>query len=225
MDHPAEAIGAVASARLQSREEGDIVMGWFSKIETAEQAEKAIKEVSWLLYLLAGVDLLLVLFLHRPLILLDVLLLLAFGVQFSRTRSGCVALLIAGYALVNGALTVLSHLGFVDGIGTNIFLVMFIVAAAFRGVQAAVIYHGEHETRTNVKGVVILSIIATALSAVGFVAVIVGAIAAGYDLESDAGSTAAGVWLMPAVAVPWFLVFGRMPPFVRRLRVVKSTQT
>jgi hypothetical protein len=194
-----------------------------SKIATAEQADRAIREVTGTLYALAGLDFLLfVLFLRKPVFLLDVFFLLAIGFVLKRSRSRSVAVLVAGYAILTGLMALLARLGLYGGTsGTNVILGALVAFAAFRGVYATFVFQREQRTKANVKGVILLSVTSTFLSALAFAAVIVIALVAGYDLEQDADSNAVGPWLIAGIVLPWFLVFGRVLPFIRRLCVVR----
>lgn len=195
---------------------------WF--IGTVEQADRAIREVSGTLYALAGAFLLVVLFLSKPEYLIDVFFLVAMGFALRRSRSRSVALLVAGYAMFAGVQTLLVHLGLSSGSGANVFLAVLVILAAFLGVYATFVYHREQRTRANIKGVVLLSGISIVLSAIAYVFVIVVTFSAGYDLEQEADSTAVGAWLIAGTTLPWFLVFGRVLPFIRRLHVVTTGQ-
>ena len=198
---------------------------WFvSKIETVEQADRAIRGVSGTMYALAGAFLLVVLFLSKPEYLIDVFFLVAMGFALRRSRSRGVALLVAAYAMFAGVHTLLVHLGWYSGRGANVFLAALVIVAAFRGVYATFVYHREQRTRANIKAVVLLSAISIVLSAIAYVVVIVVTLSAGYDLEQEADSTAVGAWLIVGMLLPWFLVFGRVLPFIRRLRVVTTGQ-
>jgi hypothetical protein len=194
-----------------------------SKIETTEQADKAIREVTGTLYALAGLDFLVfVLLFRKPLFLVDVFFLLAMGFVLKQSRSRSVAVVVAGYAMVSGLVALLSRLGLYTGTsGTNVILGALVAFAAFRGVYATFVFQREQRTKANVRGVILLSVTSTFLSAVAFAAVIVIALVAGYDLEQDADSNAVGPWLIAGIVLPWFLVFGRVLPFIRQLRVVR----
>jgi hypothetical protein len=222
---------ALFSSRIKShrelppvKSEGQRMQSLFSKIETTEQAEKVIREVSILLYGLAALNFLFfVVYLGKPVYLTDVGFLVLAGLILRGSRSRCVAAVVAAYALFVGTLTVLARAGIYEGDGgRNVVLAVIVAFAAVRGVNATVIYHRNHGTKANPRGALALTAIAAVLSALAFVAVVLIAPTAGFDLENDADSDVVGGWSIPALAAPWVLVFGRVVPFVRRIRVTKT---
>ena len=190
----------------------------FSKIETTEEADKVIRYLSILLYAMAALDFVIyVIVLAKPASLVDVAFLALSVFILRRTRSRCVAAVVAAYALL-----VLARAGLYEGSGTNVIVAGIVALTAARGVYATLVYHRNQGTRANPRGVLALTAIAAGLSGIAFFTVVVLALRVGFDLESDADSKAIGQWLVPALAAPWFLVFGRALPFVRGIRVTKS---
>jgi len=190
----------------------------FSKIETTEEADKVIRYLSILLYAMAALDFVIyVIVLAKPASLVDVAFLALSVFILRRTRSRCVAAVVAAYALL-----VLARAGLYEGTGTNVIVAGIVALTAARGVYATLVYHRNQGTRANPRGVLALTAIAAGLSGIAFFTVVVLALRVGFDLESDADSKAIGQWLLPALAAPWFLVFGRALPFVRGIRVTKS---
>ena len=203
---------------------------FFSKIETKEQAEKVIREVSIVLYVVAAIDLLLyVLYLGKMVYVGEVVLLVLTGLLLRRSRSRSIAVVVAAYAIFIGILTFLARAGiYHEAGGQNVIVALIVIFTAIRGVNATWVYHRIQGTQTNTRGVVVLTAVAAVLTLVVFVGGFLLAAANGYDLDkdsdsdSDSDSDAVGQMLVPFLVAPWFLVFGRVLPFLRRIRVTKA---
>jgi len=193
----------------------------FSKIETREQAQKAINEVAYGLYILAAIQfILLYLLLHSKLALSDVVFMLSMGFILQRSRSRSVAIIITIYAVYISAATLATKIGISHEGGTNVFLAAIVAYAAYRGVVGTFVYHQHMNCRSDAKHIVILSIIASVLTIVVFFFTIFVGIAVGYNLDRDDDVNALGLVLLMTILATWLVVFNRFLPFTRRLRVL-----
>jgi multisubunit Na+/H+ antiporter MnhC subunit len=197
---------------------------YFSKIQTVEQAEQAIKEVAYVLYAIAALQALLGFFIYPRLAswTFDVAFAVVMGFILQKSKSRCVALVVAAYATIVALLTVAIGLGLYGGEGgKNIVLAAIVAYTAYRGVYATVRLHRWRNTKADRKNVAILTVIAVVLTAVVVLATIVIAVVLGYDLHRDTDTDTVGFALFFAVWMVWLLVFDRLLPVIRRLQVVK----
>ena len=189
----------------------------FSKIETKEQAEKAIRYVSRVLYAVAAVDLMVyVLYLGKLVYVGEPVVLVHTSFVLRRSRSRSLAIVVAAYASFNGVWMIY------QAGGHSVPVSLIVLLTAIRGVNATWVYHRIQGTQTNTRGVVVLTAVAAVLTLVVLVGGSLLAAAKGYDLDKDSDSNAVGQMLLPFLAAPWFLVFGRALPFLRRIRVTKA---
>jgi hypothetical protein len=201
---------------------------YFSRIETVEQAEAAVREVAHFLYGLAALDFLVALFdaffvsSGLAWIAVDAAFVVTMALVLRATKSRCVALLIAAYAILSGTMTVLNVFGITHMGGTNLVLAAMIAGIACRAVYVTSVYHRLRHSRTQLKNVVILSVVATGLSAVVFFIVVCGWIAFGGLHRPETDNSMLGMATLVAIVGVWLLVFNRLLPFTRRLRVVRS---
>ena len=196
----------------------------FSKIETKEQADKAIRVVSIVLYVVGVLNLLLYLFVLGKMVYLSEAVCIVLGAfLLRRSRSRSLAVVLTAYAVYVGILTLLTRVGaYQGGGGTNVFVALIVIFTAIRGINATWVYHRIQGTQTNKRGVIVLTAVAFVLSLVVFVGGFMLAAALGYDLDSVPDTDAVGEMLVPFLIAPWFLVFGRALPLLRRIRVTKA---
>jgi len=196
--------------------------GWFSKIETKEHAERAIKEVSYALYVVAVIDALIGLFWQGRSMILEALFVALLGFLLQRSKSRSVALVAAAYAVFVCGLTIAAKAGVYHGSGgTNVVLALIVAYTAWRGVYAAVLYHRWLGSRVNVKHVVILTVITIVATVVVGIAILFIAAALGYDFDRDEDSNAVGSMLLIGAVATCGIVFNRLLPFTRRLNVLR----
>jgi len=194
----------------------------FSKIETREQAQKVINEVAYGLYMLAALQFILsYLFLHSEPILGDVIFMLLMGFSLQRSRSRSVAIVITIYAVFIFAVTLAQKIGVYHGSGgTNFVLAAIFAYTAYRGGVATFVYHRHMNSRSNMKHIVILSVLASVLTIVVFFVTIFVGVAVGYDLHRDDDTNALAAILIVAIPATWLVVFNRLLPFTRRFPVL-----
>ena len=104
------------------------------KIETAEQAEKIIKDVGNAFYVVAGLQLLIAFFLSAYAIL-DAVFFAILGFLLKKTKHVAVAALLAVLSLVSVAVTLNNQINDVEG-GRNIYLAILLAWVSVRAVQA-----------------------------------------------------------------------------------------
>lgn len=195
-------------------------------IQTVEQAEQAIKDVAYVLYTIAALRAVLGFFIYPRVApwTFDVAFAVVMGFILQKSKSRCVALVVAAYATLIILVTVATALGLFEGGGKNVVLAVIVAYTACRGVYATVLYHRWRNTKPNRRNVVILAVIAVVLTVVVVFAGVVVFVVLGYDLGRDADAEDVGVALMFAVWIVGLLVFNRLLPFTRRLQVVKAKE-
>ena len=109
--------------------------GLFSRIETREDALKIVRDAAVAFFVLAGLQALIGYFL-APSILIDAGVIAILDLFLMKGRSRVAALLLLLVSLGEAAVTVLNRLGATSQGGTNVFLAVIMVIAAFRAVEA-----------------------------------------------------------------------------------------
>jgi hypothetical protein len=147
----------------------------------------------------------------------DAIFMVVMALMLQRSRSRCVALVIAGHATFITLLTFAARAGLYQGDGR--ILALIVTVFAYRAVYATVVYQRLRNIRPDWRGTLILTLIAAAMTVV--VAVVVFVIGAFNDYNFDDDSPAR-IALVRAIWAMWLLVFNRILPFTGGLRVVTS---
>jgi hypothetical protein len=135
---------APAAPRVQSQHPGRRASeknGLFYRIESREDALKAIKDASAGFFALAGIQTIAALFLG-PGILADAALWAVLAAMLRAWNSRVVAILLMMFSLAVSVITLLNVLGMTDQGGGNVFLVLLVMTASIRALQATFLLHG-----------------------------------------------------------------------------------
>jgi hypothetical protein len=116
--------------------------GWFSKIESRDEALKMVKEASMAIFAIAALQAALSYFFGISL-LVDAALYAIGGFFLRRFNSRAAASLLLALALVGAGVTVANQLGESLGGGNNILLALILVWVVFRAVDATFKLHGK----------------------------------------------------------------------------------
>jgi hypothetical protein len=112
-------------------------IGWWSKIETADDARRNIKYTSGAFLIVAALQAALgVLVLHEYSMLVDAVAFAIAAFFLRRYSSRAAAIILLVLALGGAAMTVANRLGYEDSGGKNIFLSIIMVWAGVRAVMA-----------------------------------------------------------------------------------------
>ena len=114
---------------------------WFSKIDTRDDALKAIKDASGAFYVLAAIQLVVVFGLKQYSVVFDIAVLVvgASFLRWKKSRAAAVVLLL--FAVVGAGVTVANKFGSDLGGGNNVILAAITVWAGIRSVQATFTLH------------------------------------------------------------------------------------
>lgn len=115
--------------------------GWFSKIESREEALKVVKDASGGFFVVAAIQGGIGIFL-APSLLFDAAMYASGGYLLRRFNSRLIASALLVFALASAGTTVANRLGAGMGGGNNVILAAIIVWAAIRAVQATVALQG-----------------------------------------------------------------------------------
>ncbi len=118
-----------------------IKKGWFSKIESREDALKMVKDASLGFFLVAGIQVLLF-FVAGGSALIDAAVYAVCGFFLLRFNSRAAAVILLILAIVAAGVTFANKLGVNLGGGNNIFLALIVLWAAIRAVDATFKLHG-----------------------------------------------------------------------------------
>ena len=110
-------------------------MGLFSRIETREEALRLVRDTAVAFFVLAGLQAVIGYFL-APSVLIDAAVIGILALFLLKGRSRVAALLLLVVSLAEATVTVLNRLGMSSQGGTNVFLAVIMVIAAFRAVEA-----------------------------------------------------------------------------------------
>ncbi|MGH9856126.1 MAG: hypothetical protein ACREBD_40345 [Blastocatellia bacterium] len=116
--------------------------GWFSKIESREDALKVVKDASLVFFLAAGIQALLV-FVAGGIVFIDVAIYAVCGFFLRRFNSRAAAVTLLILAVVVSGATLAKKMGANLGGGNNIIFALFVLWAAIRAVEATFKLHGQ----------------------------------------------------------------------------------
>ena len=122
--------------------------GWFSKIETREDALKVVRDTSSGFFVLAAIQGLLG-YVFAPVALIDVAVLLVLGVILRKWHSRVAAVLLLLFPIPSAALTVLNGLGLMEQGGISMTMVAIMLLVAVRAVEATFMLHGRFAAPTT----------------------------------------------------------------------------
>ncbi len=140
-----------------------------TKLNTIEDCEIFVKEMSYVLYFLASLIFLAVIFFKNIGNLIDVYMLILFGWSIKKYKSRAVSILIFVYSLLTCYVNFYNHINHLGG-GQNIFLaIMFLFYSAVL-IRATFLYYKLNNFKTNYKNFFIKLVIALANIVVSFLA-------------------------------------------------------